>query len=396
MMKLRKNGINRPLEPIEGGVCAPCGFSAWGRENLALIVGEKRFPAAAVFSQSATLGAPACVSKRHVKSGYAQAVFINSGKANVFQEGGEEQAKEICVELARLLRCDFREVLIASTGMVTQSFSNAEILANLGALISGLGVSHTHSVLASRAIMTTDKTPKQISFAFSVGDYRCKLGGIYKGGARVCPNMATTLCFLTTDVNITPQMLQKALSAAVNETLNMLDIDGVSSPNDTVCILSSGKAGNYLISEPDSEYDKFFRALKDALVAVCEGLIKEDENNSPLYCRVSGAKSKRLARELAKSVVGSFAIKRDLIAKTVQAETLLYTLFQAKDPIKTDKLDVFLETCDKEFALVSAGRVLSLSQTVLSEVFESDAFRFRIELNEGNYGATAFGRIEKE
>ena len=392
MMKLRKNGVNIQLEPIEGGVCAPCGFSACGRNNLALIVGEKRFPAACVFSKNITLGAPAVISKMHVKSGYAQAIFVNSGEANVLQEGGETQAKEICQSLAKLLRCDFREVLIGSTGKITSRFSNTSILENLPLLVSGLGVSHTHSMLAARAIMTTDKVPKQISFAFNLGDYRCKIGSVYKGGARVCPNMATTLCFLTTDVNITPQMLQKALSSAVNETLNLLDVDGVSSPNDTVCILSSCKAGNYLISEPDTEYDKFFRVLKDALAEVCLGLIKDGGENRAFSCQVDGVKSKRLARELAKSVVGCAAIKNDLCAGIWRAETLFYTLFQANAEMKTEKLDVELRTENAEIALVSSGRILPVGKTAISKLLQGD-FCLRIDWCEGNYGATALGRI---
>ncbi len=391
---MRKNGVNRQLEPIEGGACAPQGFAACGRENLALIVGEKRFPAAAVFSQCPTLGSPVRVSKRHVKSGYAQAIFVNSGEANVFQDGGEEQAKEICVKLAKLLRCDFRDVLIASTGKISSRFSNEKILAELDILTDGLGVSHKHSVSAARAIMTTDRVPKQISFAFDVGDYRCKLGGIYKGGARVCPNMATTLCFLTTDVNITPQMLQKALSSAVNETLNSLNADGVSSPNDTVCILSSCKAGNYLISEPDSEYDKFFRALKSTLVEVCVDLIKDGGENCLLRCLVNGAKSKREAREVAKSVVSSSAFKDGLRNKNLQVETLLYTLLQTKAPIRTERLEVFLEAGEMEIALISAGRILSVSKTVLLRFVQGDECRLRIDLNEGNYSATAYGSLE--
>ena len=252
--RMRKNGVNRQLEPIEGGVCAPAGFQASGLGGLALIVGEKRFPAAGVFSQSAVVGAPVTVSKKHIRSGYARAIFVNSGEANVFQENGESSAKEICETVAKRLHCDTEEILIASTGKIKSRFDAQNILKNVEPLTQNLGCSHEHSLSAARNIMTTDKSVKQISFAFDVGDYRCKIGAIFKGNNRVCPNMATTLCFLTTDVNITPQMLQKSLSSAVSETLNLLDLDGLASPNDSVCIVSSRKAGNYQISSADSEF----------------------------------------------------------------------------------------------------------------------------------------------
>ncbi|MBO5240785.1 MAG: bifunctional ornithine acetyltransferase/N-acetylglutamate synthase [Clostridia bacterium] len=387
---MRKNGVNRELEPIEGGVCAPAGFTANGAGGLALIAGEKRFPAAGVFSQSAVIGAPVSVSKRHIKSGYARAVFINSGVANVCQENGEREAKEICGALAKRLHCDTEEILIASTGKIGPRFQAEEIVRGLDFLTQGLGASHGHSIAAARAIMTTDKAVKQLSFAFDLGDFRCKIGAVFKGNARVCPNMATTLCVLTTDVNITPQMLQKALSFATNETLNMLNFDGLASPNDTTCIFSSRAAGNYAISCADSEYKKFVSALQKTLFEVCLTMIKDgDSTNQTLVCQTIGAKSKRVARAVAKSVISA----RLFQDKALQTEDLLCAMLSAGEALDLRGAEITLSGKNTAITLMMDGKVIAFSASTVSEILSCEEILLCINLNDGNYGATALGRI---
>lgn len=387
---MRKNGVNRQLEPIEGGVCAPVGFQASGTHNLALIVGEKRFPAAGVFSQSALVGAPVNVSKKHLRLGYAKAVFVNSGEANVCQENGENSAKEICKAVAKRLRCDAEEVLIASTGKIAPRFGAQKILRNVEPLTQNLGSSNEHSLAAARNMMTTDKSVKQLSFAFDVGDYRCKIGAIFKGNARVCPNMATTLCFLTTDVNITPQMLQKALGGAVNETLNMLNLDGLASPNDSVFMLSSRAAGNYLISCADSEYKKFASALQKTLIEICFAMIKDgDRSAKTLVCEARGAKSKRVARAVAKSIVSA----RFFQEKGWQTDDLICAILGAGEDLELAKTEIILSSQTASVTLMTDGKAISFSEASVSEILSCEEITLKVDLNAGNYGAAAFGRI---
>lgn len=387
---MRKNGVNRQLEPIEGGVCAPAGFQAGGWNNLALIVGEKRFPVAGVFSQSAVVGAPVTVSKKHMRSGYARAIFINSGEANVFQENGENSAKEICKAVAKRLHCDAEEILIASTGKIGPRFDVQTVLQNVEPLTQRLGVSHEHSLMAARNIMTTDKSVKQLSFAFDVGDYRCKIGAIFKGNARVCPNMATTLCFLTTDVNITSQMLQKALVTGVNETLNLLDLDGLASPNDSALILSSRTAGNYLISSPDSEYKKFASALQKMLAEICLLLIKDGDRNAKTFvCETHGAKSKRVARAVAKAVVAARVFQR----KSWTTNDLVCAILGAGEKLEFNRADLILCSKTASVALMTEGKAIAFPASSASAILSCEEITLRIRLNDGNYGATALGRL---
>lgn len=387
---MRKNGVNRQLEPIEGGVCAPVGFQAGGTHNLALIVGEKRFPAAGVFSQSAVVGAPVAVSKKHLRSGYAKAVFVNSGEANVCQENGENSAKEICKAVAKRLRCDAEEILIASTGKITPRFDAQKIIRNIEPLTQKLGGTNEHSLAAARNMMTADKSLKQLSFAFDVGDYRCKIGAIFKGNARVCPNMATTLCFLTTDVNITPQMLQKALESAVNETLNMLNIDGLASPNDSTFILSSRAAGNYLISCADSEYKKFASALQKTLAQMCFVMIKDGDSNAKTFvCEARGAKSKRVARAVAKSIVFAKIFQKG----DWETDDLICAILGAGEDLGLDRAEMVLSSQTGSVTLMTDGKAIAFSAASVSEILSSNEITLRVHLNAGNYGASAFGRI---
>jgi glutamate N-acetyltransferase/amino-acid N-acetyltransferase len=160
------------------------------------------------------------VTKKHLRSGKARAILVNSGIANVGVEKGEKEAEKVSGMLWRKLHIEASETVIASTGAITGVFPSDKIIEKADALIEGLGVGEEYSLSVARAMMTADKKPKQLAFSFEIGDYVCKIGAVFKGAKRVYPNMATTLCFLTTDVAIDSEYLQKALSFSVSETLN--------------------------------------------------------------------------------------------------------------------------------------------------------------------------------
>ncbi len=396
---MRKNGVNKTLTPISGGVCAPVGFKAngircgcsanLGKEDLALVVADKPFPVAAVFSQNALVGEPVKISKKHMRSGTARAVVVNSGVANVLSENGEVMAKTVCEQLAKKLGADTDEILISSTGEIGPKFPVDKILQGIDALVQGLGSSHENSLATARALMTTDKGVKQLSYAFDLGDYPCKIGAIFKGGRRVRPNMATTLCILTTDVDISSEMLQKALSATTNETLNLLDIDGISSPNDAVYIFASRKAGNYRISCADSEYKKFVAVLERVLFEVCFTIAKEGE--SVFVCETVGAKSKRVARAVAKAVVGANGLKESLRQKRLDIESLLCTIGDGNETIDLSNAEITLLSKKGKITLLMGGKVLPVSLSAAADILSAYEIKIGIDLAEGNYGATAIG-----
>lgn len=403
---MRKNAVNKKLHEIAGGVCAPEGFRAngvacgisreTGRKDLALVVADRRCPAACVFSTSSTQSVTAKISKKHLKNGIARAILINSGTANIFLPNGEWIAEKVCRLLSKNSTIEVNETLLASTGIVGGKLTIDSFERGIPQLVNGLSDSDAGSLAAAQAIMTVDKDPKQAAFAFDLGDFPCKIGVIYKGTARVCPNMATMLAVMTTDVNISSQMLQKALIAAVKDTFNIICIDGISSPNDMVCILANGKAGNYQIFCEDSEYEKFVYALREVLTEVCQRIVKEGADGAPLFvCKVSGAKSKQIARTLAKYMVCSSAFKSMLLEGEIGATDLLYLIDGATDEVDYGKARISLRTEGNTCVLFDSGRVFALSEERAKDLCSCEKISLLIELQEGNFTARALGILRK-
>ena len=405
---MRKNGINRELVPIDGGVCAPKGFQASGiycgilppsylengapREDLGLIVGDNRYPTACVYTSGGLAGAPVRVCKKHCTLGLARAVIVNSGIANMFGENGETQAENITRAVARKLQTSADEILIASTGKTNEPFPFDLIVNSIDELAKNLGYASENSLAAARAMMTTDRYPKQISYSFYIGDYSCKIGAIFKGSNHVSPNMATTLCFLTTDVNITTEMLQRALRSAVNDTFNMLNIDGVSSPNDTVCIITSRKAENYRISSVDSEYQKFEYALKETLFKICVQIAADGAfSEKAIVYHLRGAKSKASARVIAKTLAGSIGLKKSLNQGYVSLNDVLCAMNGGEESTDVSRLQLTVSSKEKSLVLVESGEFLAYSKENLSSVLMGEDVSLTLDFQDGNYAARSIG-----
>lgn len=412
---MRKNAVDKTLTPITGGVCAPkgfqasgwhCGISAYGthaltngafskdiREDVSLIVADRRCSVACVFSQGLTVGAPVLVSAKHAKSGYARAIFCNSGIANVLSSDGKTIAENICRTVAKKTGLSKEEVLIASTGLIGETYPTQAVLEHIDGLIERLGADHENSLAAARGMMSTDCFEKQLSFSFSIGSYACKIGAIFKGKTQASPNMATTLCFLTTDVNITPQMLQRALSTATNEGFNMLRLDGAASPNDFVCILANGTAGNYKISNVDSEYKKFSSILCDVIAQVCK-TIAADGNEKVLLCSVLGVKSKRTAYALAKKIIEDNSLKVAFKQGNIALNSVYAALCNEVEQKSVREAEIFLRIDDNpDVLLAEDGKALPISSTLQKQVLAAHTVEIIVKIKDGNYGANAYGNI---
>ena len=274
------------LTQTEGGVCAPKGFRANGvhcgirknktKKDLALIVADVRCATACVYTTNLVKGAPILVTRQNVADGYAQAVICNSGNANTCNADGVEIAEKMCELVREYTGIPAGDVVVASTGVIGQKLSVEPIAAGMPALCEGLG---DHSTAAAEAIMTTDTVAKEIAFSFPLGGKECRIGAICKGVGMICPNMATMLMFVTTDVAISPAMLQKALSADVKKSLNMVSVDRDTSTNDTLCVMASGLAGNAEITEANADYRAFCRALNAVTTAMCRKIARDGEGN---------------------------------------------------------------------------------------------------------------------
>ncbi len=397
---MRKNGINRELRPVEGGVCAPegyvanavsCGIREDGELDFGMIFSKRRCAVACAYANGSTVGAPVKVSKKNMRNGYIRAILVNGGVANAIDEKGEELAYGVC-DLLFPWTIERTEIVIASTGYIGKRLTIEPFKAGIRPLYEGLATSNEQSLKVARAMRTANEREKQLAFAFDLGDYPCKIGVVFKGGVHTAPNMSTFLAFLTTDVNISTPMLQKALTAEVKETLNLLNIDGISSPNDTICIMANGRAGNYKISEEDSEYKKFTYALRAVLREICKETAKEGAQKV-LYCQVQGALSKEASRSVSKAIVGSTAFKHSVLEGKMDVEGIVYTALANAYTVKTERISLSVRSANGEVVLYEDERTTPVSSEILGKILRADEVELLLNFNVGNFRSTATGRI---
>lgn len=399
MKKIVRNHISNKLCEIDGGVCAPTGFRAGGvfcetedllsvRSGFSMVLADRRCVAACVYSDGATIGSPLKVTKKHLKYGLSQAVFINSGIANVQQPQGEKFAKEVCRFIEQCGIADTADVIIGSTGKMSGRLDMPMYERGILALKDVLSPNGSRS--AAEALMTTDKTAKELAYSFDLGNYICKIGAICKGSALVAPNMATVLGVITTDISISSAMLEKALRSGVRESFNLLNISDAPSPNDMVCALASGKAGNYKIDCEDTEYKKFAFALSEVLKEMCRR-IASDGAEKTLFCRVSGAKSKVLSRTLARRIVGAYAFKESVKSGRLHLDYILGTILSERET--TEGVEIGLRSEKGSVVLCADGEPLRRAFERESAVLSASEAELFIDLHEGNFAATAYGCI---
>ena len=306
------------MKLISGGVCAAKGFTASGihcgirhnrtKRDLALVFSDVTCSAAAVYTKNLVKGAPLAVTKAHIADGYAQAVICNSGNANTCNADGIEVAEKMSKITAEALGISANDVVVASTGVIGQPLNLEPIANGIPQLVKDLSVDGSGA--AAEGIMTTDLAKKEIAVEFEIGGKTCHIGGIAKGSGMIHPNMATMLVFITTDANISPDMLQKALSSDIQNTFNMISVDGDTSTNDMVTVLANGKAENVKIVSDGEDFQTFVKALNTVTVHLCRSIAADGEGATKLLeCAVSGAKDDVCAKTVAKSVVCSSLLK---------------------------------------------------------------------------------------
>ena len=388
------------MELIKGGVCAAKGFTANGvhcgirhnrtKKDLALIFSEKKATAAAVYTTNLVKGAPLLVTKEHIKDGYAQAVICNSGNANTCNANGVEIAEKMSVLVADKLGIDKSDVVVASTGVIGQPLNVDVIAAGIPDLADGLSVEGGSS--AAEAIMTTDVQVKEIAVEFKIGSKTCRMGGIAKGSGMIHPNMATMLVFITTDVNITSEMLSKALKTDVQNTFNMISIDGDTSTNDMVTILANGMAGNDLIVSDSEEFDEFMKALNTLTVYLCKMIAADGEGATKLLeCAVTGAKTKEIAKTVAKSVICSSLTKAAMFGADANWGRVLCAIGYSGAPVDVNKIDVAFKSAKGSIDVCKSGSGVDFSEEKAKEILLEKEIEIAVNLNDGDYSSSAWG-----
>ena len=388
------------MKEIQGGVCAPAGFTAAGvhcgirknktKKDLALLYSEVPCAAAAVYTKNLVKGAPITVTRENLADGRAQAVLCNSGNANTCNADGPAVARRMCELAADACGIDARDVIVASTGVIGQRLDVSPIEASVGALKDALSPDGSRD--AAEAIMTTDTAVKEFAVSFTAGGRECRLGGIAKGSGMIHPNMATMLVFLTTDCAIAPELLQKALSADADDSFNMISVDGDTSTNDMVCILANGRAGNLPIDAEGADYDAFAEALAFVTRRLCRAIAKDGEGATKLLeCRVRGARSLSDARILAKSVVCSSLVKAAMFGADANWGRVLCAVGYAGVETDPNGVDVSFSSAAGAVRVCESGAGVDFSEEAAKAVLSADEIRIDVALRDGGAEATAWG-----
>ena len=387
------------MKIIDGGICAAKGFMANGihcgirknksKRDLSLIFSEKRAAAAAVYTTNLVKGAPLVVTKSHLSDGYAQAVICNSGNANTCNANGIEIAEQMSELTAKELGISASDIVVASTGVIGQPLDITPIAGGIPELVSGLG---NHSDYAAEGIMTTDTVKKEIAVSFEIGGKECKIGGIAKGSGMIHPNMATMLVFITTDCAISSQMLCKALSTDIQNTFNMVSVDGDTSTNDMVTILANGMAGNCEITADGDDFSEFMRALNTVTVYLCKCIAGDGEGATKMIeCRVDGAASKSVAKTVAKAVICSSLTKAAMFGADANWGRVLCAIGYSGADVDVNKVDVSFISNAGRVDVCKDGAGIEFSEDIAKKVLTEKEITIAVSLNSGDFSATAWG-----
>lgn len=388
---------------ITGGVTAAQGFSATGehlgirrnrtRRDVALIVSEIPASAACVYTQNLVKGAPILVTQKHVENGVAQAVICNSGNANTCNANGIEIAEGMCDLVEKFIGVKAEDVIVASTGVIGQQMTLEPFEKGIGKLADSLEDTPTGGTRAAEAIMTTDTIAKEVAVRFPLGGKTCKLGGISKGSGMIAPNMATMLCFLSTDADISPVALKRALSTVTLDTFNMLSVDGDTSTNDMVSIMANGMAGNPRIEScMGADYEAFVQALYKVCEKLCAIMAKDGEGATKLLmCEVTGAKTTATAKAVAKAVIKSTLLKAAIFGADANWGRVLCAIGYSGADVDVGKVDVNFRSNKGLIAVCRNGAGVPFSEENAREILLDDEITIQVALNSGAASAKAWG-----
>ncbi|MBR6812581.1 MAG: bifunctional glutamate N-acetyltransferase/amino-acid acetyltransferase ArgJ [Oscillospiraceae bacterium] len=387
------------FKTVQGGVCAPKGFKAAGvhcgirknrdKKDLALILSEVSASAAAVYTTNLVKGAPIAVTKAHLANGIARAAICNSGNANTCNANGVEIAEKTCALLAKELGIDENDIIVASTGVIGQPLDIEPIAQGIPALVKGL---ETDSASAAEGIMTTDTVEKIVAIEFELDSKPCRIGAIAKGSGMIHPDMATMLVFITSDVNISSEMLSKALSGDIKNTFNMTSVDGDTSTNDMVSIMANGLAQNTCIDSEGEAFDTFMKALNTVTVHLCRAIASDGEGATKLLeCKVSGAQDELTAKTVAKSVICSSLVKTAMFGSDANWGRILCAIGYSKAEVDVNAIDVSFASKAGTVCVCKAGSGVDFSEDEAKKILLEDEIDIIIDLNSGSFSSTAWG-----
>lgn len=386
---------------IEGSVTAPKGFTAAGvcasvkpsnktKRDVALIYCEKKCTAAAVYTKNLVKSSAILVTQNHLADGYAQAVIVNSGNANTCNADGVEKAEKMCSLAADALGVDSDDVIVASTGVIGQVLPIEPIEKGV-AMMKG-NLSKEGGTDAAEAIMTTDTVKKEMAMEMTLGGKTVTVGGIAKGSGMIHINMGTMLSFVTTDAAISSEMLYEALKEAVEDSYNMVSVDGDTSTNDTLAIMASGLAGNPEITEKNQDYRDFVEGITEAFKQLAKKLAGDGEGATKLLiCTVTGAKTKKDAVMVSKSVICSSLLKAAMFGADANWGRVLCAVGYSGADVDVTKVDVDFKSLNGEIAVCRNGAGIEFSEEKAKEILLEKEIEILVNVGDGEGKAQAYG-----
>ncbi len=378
------------------------GFRCWGahtgvkslRRDLAIIFSEVPASAAAVFTQNQVVAEPVKVCRENIKNGRAQAIVVNAGNANACTgEQGYEGALAMVRATAESLEIDEDLVLVSSTGVIGEPFPTEEIVN--GIRVSAPKVSNRSSAgsFAANAILTTDTFAKEGFIEFSVGGREVNLAGIAKGSGMIHPNMATMLAFIVTDIAIDPELLQKAVSEVVEDTFNMITVDGDTSTNDMVAVLANGMAENERLTSDDSkDYNVFRNKLREMMEHLSRLIISDGEGSSKfIEYRVVNGPEKSVCRKIARSISSSNLVKTAMFGRDPNWGRIVSAAGNAGVAFDYTAVDLYLGNEKERVKVLEKGKPVKYDRNFMKKLLRESHISVKLDMCGGEAEATAWG-----
>ncbi len=395
------NGLNIEIQEAAGGVTAAAGFVAGGlhaglkkcpdKKDLAIIHSLAPAVVGGVFTQNKFAAAPVNWGRQVVAGGRAQAVVVNSGNANACTGAeGAANAAEMAAVCGKALQALPEQVLVCSTGVIGVQLPMPllrEGIANCAAQLSTQG-----GQAAAEAIMTTDLYCKETAISYQYQGKTVTVGGIAKGSGMIHPNMATMLCFITTDLQIEAAALQQAVKEAADASFNMVTVDGDTSTNDSMLVLANGQAGNETVQAGGAGYAEFVQALTLVAARLARLMAYDGEGATKrLECQVCGAPSLQDARLVAKAVVGSSLVKAAFYGEDANWGRIACAAGYSGAQFDTAKVNLRLQSAAGEIELMRAGSGLVFDEEAAKQILQEREIFIKLDLGSGEYQATSWG-----
>lgn len=391
------------MKQISGGVTAAKGFCAAStaagikykdRKDMALIFSKTPCKAAGTFTTNIVKAAPVKWNQKIVaESACAHAVVVNAGIANACTgQEGMDYCSQTADHAAELLKIPADSVLVASTGVIGMQLPMERIKDGVSAMVPELSDANEAGHQASLAIMTTDTHEKEVAVEIELGGKTVTIGGMCKGSGMIHPNMCTMLSFVTTDVAITKELLQEALSENVKDTYNMISVDGDTSTNDTCLLLANGEAGNAEISEKNEDYRKFAEALNFVNTTLAKQMAGDGEGATALFeVKVIHAKDKEQAKVLSKSVITSNLTKAAIYGHDANWGRILCAMGYSGAVFDPEKVDLYFSSKNGEIKIIEDGVALDYSEEEATKILSAEAVTATADIKMGDASATAWG-----